>query len=318
MIAVLKALDAAFQRGEDTVLVVITESRGSSPRKRGAVMLCGANGRICGTIGGGISEHLACEEAKKVLCTGCSAIKDYLLHPASDADIGAQCGGEVRVYLRFFSAHDAQSARVISAACALSGEAARFFSLEITETAGPPPPELLTAAPDGTSSSCIVLPLVPAGIVYIAGGGHIAVELCPLLTRLDFRCVIIEERSAFAIPERFPEALRVVHICYAELAAFITGFDYIVAVTSGHHGDFEVLNAALKTEARYIGVIGSTQKLAFVKNRLLEIGVDSACLNAPRIHAPIGLNIHSETPVEVAVSIAAELVKVRAETSLRL
>ena len=318
----IQALCHALEHNEDTVLAVIIESRGSSPRKAGAAMLCGADGRIAGTIGGGISEHLAAEEAKRLIREQRCALKEYALHAGGDADIGAQCGGEVRVFLGCIPGSDAQCAAAAAAALAAFDTEGGRLVFETVEAAGKMRFCVETgaaSAPRTGGEPVFTLPLAPDGIVYIAGGGHIAQELCPLLTHLDFRCVIIDDRAAHAAAALFPDALRCIRCNFDALSTVIsvTRHDYVIAVTSGHKGDYESAAFALKSAARYIGMIGSANKIAFVQERLRAAGFSDAQIHDKRFHAPIGLPIGSETPAEVAVSIAAELVAVRAESGLR-
>jgi xanthine dehydrogenase accessory factor len=319
---ILNALDEALNRKTDTVLAVIVESRGSSPRKAGAAMLCGAAGRLTGTIGGGIAEHLAAEEAKRLIREKRSAIKEYALHPNGAEDIGGQCGGEVRVFLGYIPGDDAASAAVCAAARRAFDTGNGRLVLEAREAAGKMNFRVdadaeLRLSPEG--GPFFTLPLHGDGFVYIAGGGHIARELCPLLTHLDFRVVVIDDREDFADAARFPGALRCIRADFNALGEVIsvTRHDYIVAVTSGHTGDYLCAAFALTTEARYIGMIGSAKKIAFVREKLRTAGFSRAGIHAPRFHAPIGIAISSETPAEVAVSIAAELIAVRAEGRVR-
>jgi xanthine dehydrogenase accessory factor len=317
---VIAALSEALNRNEDTVLAVIIESRGSSPRKAGAAMLAGAAGRLAGTIGGGISEHLAAEEAKRLIREKRSAIKEYALHPNGTEDIGARCGGEVRVFLGYIPGDDAHCAAICAAARRSLETGSACLLIEVIETAGKMNFRVEEDAQDTPErASFFTLPLRPDGVVYIAGGGHIARELCPLLSRLDFRCVVIDDREECAAAALFPGAFRCVRADFDALGEVIsvTRHDYVVAVTSGHKGDYLAAAFALRTEARYIGVIGSAKKIAFVREKLRAAGFSGEEIDAPRFHAPIGVAISSETPTEVAVSIAAELISVRAAGRVR-
>jgi xanthine dehydrogenase accessory factor len=159
------------------------------------------------------------------------------------------------------------------------------------------------------------LPMNPAGFVYIFGSGHVARELLPLLSRLDFRCMVFDDREEYCKSEFFPTAEQIITGNYENIGASIPkGFknsDYAVILTRGHLWDFQAELFALKSPARYIGAIGSRTKHAAVRQKLLAAGFSEADLNAPRFHAPIGIDIGSDTPAEIAVSIAAELIKVR-------
>ncbi len=156
-------------------------------------------------------------------------------------------------------------------------------------------------------------PIFSEPTVYIFGGGHISEQLAPLVKRVHFTVVVIDDRDMFANRERFPEADEVIvsefEKCFDQLN--IDDSSYIVIVTRGHLYDGFVLEQAVKTNARYIGMIGSKKKIKTLYEILVKKGVSRETLN--RVHAPIGLDINSETPEEIAVSIIAQLIKVRAE-----
>jgi xanthine dehydrogenase accessory factor len=156
-------------------------------------------------------------------------------------------------------------------------------------------------------------PIFSEPTVYIFGAGHISQQLSPLAKRLRFKVVVIDDREMFANPERFPEADEVIvsefEKCFDRLN--IDPSSYIVIVTRGHLYDGSVLEQAIKTSARYIGMIGSKKKIRTLYQNLMEKGVPKETLD--RVHAPIGIDINSETPEEIAVSIVAELIKIRGE-----
>jgi len=156
-------------------------------------------------------------------------------------------------------------------------------------------------------------PIFSEPTVYIFGGGHVSQQLAPLAKRVSFKVVIIDDREMFANYERFPEADEVIvsefEKCFDQLN--IDESSYIVIVTRGHLYDGFVLEQAIKTNARYIGMIGSKKKIQTLYQDLMKKGIPKETLD--RVYAPIGLNINSETPEEIAVSIVAELIKVRGE-----
>lgn len=154
--------------------------------------------------------------------------------------------------------------------------------------------------------------LIPAGRVYIFGGGHVAQALVPALAAVDFRCVVLEERPEFCRPELFPGAEELICIDYARVADFVQPGeqDWVVLMTRGHKDDLLVQSQVMKTPVRYIGVMGSRQKTAAVTAKLKEMGFSDA--DFENVWAPIGLPIRSETPAEIAVSITAQLILERA------
>jgi xanthine dehydrogenase accessory factor len=148
--------------------------------------------------------------------------------------------------------------------------------------------------------------------VYIFGGGHVGLQVAFFAKKVGFEYVVIDDRAEFASRERFPDASNLVvddpGIVAKELK--ITDNDYVVIVTRGHKDDYSVLRGVLGKPARYIGMISSKTKRDQIFSKLrTENAVSDDLLNT--VHSPIGIAIGAETPEEIAVSIVAELIKVR-------
>ncbi|MBI2935009.1 MAG: XdhC family protein [Chloroflexi bacterium] len=154
-------------------------------------------------------------------------------------------------------------------------------------------------------------PIIAHPVVYIFGGGHISVPISKIAGIAGFDVVVIDDRPGYANRERFPEAQNVIAREFSQ--AFpelpVNKASYIVIVTRGHAHDEEVLEWAVKTPAKYIGMIGSKKKVRTVYSHIIERGGSEEALN--RVHAPIGLGIHAQTPEEIAVSIVAEMIRER-------
>lgn len=144
--------------------------------------------------------------------------------------------------------------------------------------------------------------MLAAETVFLFGAGHVVQPFARLAAFVGFRVRVVDDRSELANAERFDDALQ---------ATPIDRHAFIVIVTRGHLHDQKVLMQALCTEGGYIGMIGSRRKCEHIFNTLLKQGFIAADLK--RVHAPIGLAIEAETPEEIALSIVAEMVKVRAE-----
>lgn len=149
---------------------------------------------------------------------------------------------------------------------------------------------------------------------FVFGGGHVALALEPVLRHVDFEVTVIDDREDYANPERFPKAKRTIVCdnfdhCFDEIETDEDSF--IIIVTRGHKGDLQVLRQALRKPHAYLGMIGSRRKNALLFEQLLSEGFSQEELD--RVYAPIGLDIKSETPEEIGVSIVAEIIKVRAE-----
>ena len=164
----------------------------------------------------------------------------------------------------------------------------------------------------GRVGNAFILPLEVGERAVIFGAGHCAQALAPLLASVGFRVTVYDDRPALATPALFPQAERVICAPFDRIGEHIAlaREDYIVAMSSTHDSDLCILRQALETEHAYTGMLGGRPKRAFIAGKLLEGGVPQARLE--RVHTPIGLSIGAVTPAEIAVSIAAELVMVRA------
>lgn len=158
-----------------------------------------------------------------------------------------------------------------------------------------------------------VEPHLPEPELLIVGAGHIALPLARVSADLGFRVTILDDRPEFATAERFPEAERVIACDFADpfSAVAITRHTSIVLVTRGHRYDYEALLRLLSGGAApgYIGMVGSRRRVRAAFEQLVREGIPAERLAAVR--APIGLDIGAETPAEIAVSVAAELVLAR-------
>jgi xanthine dehydrogenase accessory factor len=156
-----------------------------------------------------------------------------------------------------------------------------------------------------------VEPIVAIPTLYLFGGGHVSLQIAKIATMVGFKTVVIDDRPAFANKERFPmaDATLVEDLTTVFERLNIDDQSYIVAVTRGHQHDEPVVEQAIRTSARYIGMIGSKRKITRMWKKLIERGADRDRL--AQVHAPIGLEIGADTPEEIAVSIVAQLIQAR-------
>lgn len=145
----------------------------------------------------------------------------------------------------------------------------------------------------------------------ICGAGHIALPLSVLGKMLNFKVTIIDNRKEFANPKRFPHVDKIIVGDHARKLSQlpIDQNTYIMVVTQGNEYDFECLNVGIKTDADYLGVISSKAKRAKFFGRLKKMGISQSQLN--RVKIPAGVDIGAQTPEEIAISIAAEIVSVK-------
>jgi xanthine dehydrogenase accessory factor len=320
--------------GEDTVLVTIVAETGSSPRSAGAHMLVDENGRVCGTIGGGTVEYNSIQFTRQLLERRQSRRKTYRLYRNDEEELGMMCGGDVEVYFQFIEGRDEKTAVLVKQCLErLEKDEDLWLFIDLTNPAdwtmalygaGIPLEGMELREDDikllARNSGLIVKirarriysePINYAGKVFIFGAGHVAQALTPVLSTVGFRCVIYDNREEYVSRELFPGACDLIIGDYNEVnkKIKICYRDYIVIVT--HAYDVAVLRQVISKNCAYIGVIGSKTKIAMVRQQLIQEGISEETLN--KINAPIGMKIQSETPEEIAVSIAGEMILRRAE-----
>lgn len=319
----------ALEAGQPVELVSVVASGGSTPRGAGALLAVFADGRTLGTIGGGNVEYEAQQLAKSLLESGGDALRHFRFVQGDAASLGMVCGGDVTVQFQYLPAGNEAAITVLRDLMEATGRNAdtwlvrkiqgeTVMAMGLADRNGfrhlDAPPEL----PDLLQNKAVYLdgwfavPLVKAGRVYIFGGGHVSQALVPAIAAVGFRPVVYDDRPEFADPALFPQAETALCGPFEELSRQITVTpdDYVVIMTRGHQADYEVLSQFLRSGAKYLGCIGSKRKLALCRDRLLEAGFTAE--EYQRVHAPIGLAIGAETPGEIAVSVTAELIAVRA------
>ena len=160
----------------------------------------------------------------------------------------------------------------------------------------------------GGQLNVYVEPILPIPTAFIFGGGHISKSLSKIAAQAGFRTVIIDNRESYANEERFPEAVEIHAAEYEDVfpKLAVNKASYFIIVTRGHKDDMRVLRWAIEQEVRYIGMIGSKRKTVEVAKHLMTEGAPLEKLAA--VHAPMGLDIGSVTPEEIAVAVVAEMI----------
>jgi xanthine dehydrogenase accessory factor len=155
------------------------------------------------------------------------------------------------------------------------------------------------------------LPVVPRSRLLIVGGGHVGHAVAKLACELDFDVWVVDDRAEFVTEERFPQAERRIAGKIGDIlpALEIDANTFCLIVTRGHNHDEEALFHLAQRGARYVGMIGSKRKIKMIFEDLISEGISPEALAS--VHAPVGLDIGSQTVPEIAVSIAAELIAER-------
>ena len=337
-----------LDRGGPVVVATVVRTKGSTPQKPGAKLLVREDGSGVGTLGGGCVEGDIWFAAKELMRRGGPAQhREYLLNEDLAAEDGLVCGGtmyflidpvyrpgELLPYAREIDAAY-RGERAVALATLIrpadGGEAATGAKLFIRED-GSSQGTLGTAAVDGDAVKMARELMVhgrnryvttPEGAEYfveayttppqlvICGGGHVSKAIAPLAKPLGFRLFITDDREEFANAERFPEADIVVPLKPEDALPQlpINPNTFIVIATRGHRSDNVALAAAARSNAKYVGLMGSLRKTILIYEDLIRDGVPMERIR--EIRAPIGLDIHARTPEEIAVSIMAEVVMFR-------
>ncbi|HET9482237.1 MAG TPA: XdhC family protein [Candidatus Polarisedimenticolia bacterium] len=164
------------------------------------------------------------------------------------------------------------------------------------------------AGPGCSSLKLFLETLDAPPLLYLFGGGHVGLAVARVARTAGFRVIVIDDREAFANPGRFPDADRTLVLPMEGAFASLTvdRNTYILALTRGHRHDEPVIEQAIRTPARYIGMLGSRRKVAIMRERLAAAGATPEQLD--RVHSPVGLTIGADTPGEIAVSIVAQMI----------
>jgi xanthine dehydrogenase accessory factor len=330
-------------------LATVINRVGSAPRAVGAKFLVKEDGTSFGSIGGGCVEAEVWQGAQDVIKKGQGGLLHFSLTAEQLASGGLICGGNVDIFLEplveefldiyretakikqkggsailvtLVSLNDAVSGGERSKVLIKpSGEKIGTFSnLEAVEqrvheegtlSLRENKPRLVTVSLGTKKMELLIEPVLSEPTVFIFGGGHVSEQIAPLAKKVNFKVVVTDDREMFANRERFPEADEVIvsefENCFSLLT--IDESSYLVIVTRGHLYDAFVLEQAIKTNARYIGMIGSKKKIQTLYRNLIKQGIPKETFD--RVHAPIGIDIHSETPEEIGVSVVAQLIQVR-------
>jgi xanthine dehydrogenase accessory factor len=348
MIKLVQTIGRFLEQGEDLVLATILSQVGSTPRTVGAKMIVRSDGTGIGTIGGGLLEAQVIKRAAEAYEAAGTRIYFFDLTSTDAASTDMICGGRLEVLLEFLQANpanldlfkefhsalenrekgylvtalgDARDAFVQVGRCLVLANATLRGHLPFPESALDAIKEKIhkTRYPSLISLEgqyFFVEPCLMPGTAYILGAGHVSKQTAFLASMVGFRTVVMDDREEFANRERFPQAAEVRVLpsfedCFSALD--IDEDSYVVILTRGHLHDRVVLSQALKTEAGYIGMIGSERKRETVYQALIREGFAREDLK--KVHCPIGLSIEAETPEEIAVSIVAELIQARAKKS---
>lgn len=332
------------REGRRYAVCTVVRTVGSTPQVVGAKMIVDDLGRLSGTLGGGCVEGDAFDEARTVIRTGETSLREYELTEELAWDTGLVCGGTMWIWIEPGERALTVDGRDVLGDLLVASTGGRPVALAtllrkkgreiepagrlVVETDGRTcgaleDPELgarareaaVDALRQGTArvvplneeNELLIEPVVAKPRLVVAGGGHVGLALARMATLLEYEVTVIDDRPDFATRERFPEGVEVMQADMVRaLETMPIGWNtFIVVATRGHKLDSHCLRAAVRTQARYVGLLGSRRKTILVERMLRDEGVPEDRLR--QVHAPIGLDLGGRTPAEIALAVMAEL-----------
>jgi xanthine dehydrogenase accessory factor len=322
--SIFQALAEAARNGESVALGIITGVKGSSPQKVGAKAIFHADRRIQGTLGGGCLEAEAQRLALHSLKTAKPEAFDLVLDHDFGWDDGLICGGKVLGVIL----PDAQKlgekfwSELATRNTPRTWGVKKNFSITLAEDRARSP---LLAAPlqtdDGahgvtrpTNDWLYTETITPPCALWIAGSGHIAQAVAPLALQLDFAVTIFDDRPELANHDFFPKEVAVRTGNWGELceAAFPDVPTFGLIVTRGHKHDALVLETWIHRPFQFLGMIGSARKARTISEHFVKKKI-ATLEEVQRVACPVGINIRSQSVMEIAVDILAQYIDKRAE-----
>ncbi|HAQ18822.1 MAG TPA: hypothetical protein DCR40_06230 [Prolixibacteraceae bacterium] len=340
-------LTELIQLHPNCVLATVISTQGSTPQKAGSSALIGANGLLAGTIGGGITEMKIIKEAQIRLKSKISGLFSFELHGRIEKGSESICGGSMKIFIdatpelhlpvfrqlnksienhipgvliSWIDQSDPENVDITRYWVTKDNEL--FFPGKLGKAVDSIVAKMLDYpvascqtiemdTPEYNRNDLVLLEgILPKPNLIIAGAGHVGQSLAPLAKTLGFSVNVWDDRPEYADQSRFPDADTVLSGIENLEKITVRHDTWVVIVTHGHKSDGDVLRKFIGSGAAYIGMIGSKAKVSQMKTLFLENGW-ATFEQWNRVYSPVGLDIGAQTVEEIAVSIAAQLIKVK-------
>ena len=308
----LLQLEGWLARGERAALATVIETRRSAPRPLGARLAVSESGLLFGSVSGGCVESDVALHAREVIADGTPRVLPYGIADEDARAVGLPCGGEIEVFVG-----PAPDAGLVSRlrqsveeglrgrlTTVVAGDGAGTMTLELDDGGAGDRPALVQE----NGRTLFVEPLAPAPLLLVVGAVDLAEALCALAAGLGWRTAVADPRPALLTSERLPSAGSLLGGWPEDTLARAGTDDRTAVVVLAHDEkiDIPALSWALRSDAFYVGALGSRRTQAKRRERLAEVGVGAGEL--ARLSGPAGLDLGGETVEETALSILAEVV----------
>ncbi|MCH8170780.1 MAG: XdhC family protein [Bacteroidetes bacterium] len=310
---------AELKADKKIAILIVADSSNSSPGRQGFKMAIAENSEVFGTIGGGIMENDISEFTLDLMSSENDTAIKRLFH--SNTSIhqksGLNCGGRQTVIIKILTKkHLTKIGQIIE------------------NLAQRKKGELLISESDFSYSNNSNLTKIhfkdeetnweykeQVGFIetaYVIGGGHIGLAVSKIIKSLGFYVVVLDNRADVYTIKQNIYADKIIICKYNEVGSKIIegNKSFIIITTSNYLSDIVALKSVINKNVKYIGLMGSKRKIKTIFNSLTEEGIDKKLFS--KVHTPIGLEIEAETPEEIAVSIAAEIIKVKNSVTVGL
>ena len=308
------------------MLLVVAESSGSSPGRRGYKMAVAADGELIGSIGGGVMEVNLVEDSRRALRlvsnpggsdlsvppAVAGGLREQVHRKDSPHASGMICSGKQTVFFKMLAPEDTTQIDNVLRSLTHNQPACLIISRDAFSVVDVDNPPATAGGTDKPTDFTYTQILGTQNNLYIIGGGHCALALSEIMSRMDFHISLFDDR---------PELNTIAKNDYAHDIKIVDSYDsisdhipsgpsaYVVVMTLGYKTDEIVIRSLIGKEFKYFGVLGSKAKMSAMFKSMKDEGVPDEKLRA--IRAPIGLPIKSHSPEEIAVSIAAEIISVK-------
>jgi len=330
------------REGRRFALCTVVRTIGSTPQVVGAKLIVDDLGRLTGTLGGGCVEGDAFVEAKRVIATGDSSLREYELTEDLAWDTGLVCGGTMWISIEpgeralhlggrdllgdVLAASSGGKPVALATLLRKTGRDIAPSGKLLVETDGATHGDMgaratqvkeaaLESLQRGTPRTIVldeehevlVEPVLAKPRLVVAGGGHVGLALAKMAAMLEYDVTVIDDRPEFSERERFGPGIDVIRMDMADALRTmpIAWNSFIVIASRGHKLDAACLREAVKRDARYVGLLGSKRKTVLIAEMLRDEGVAEERIRT--VHAPIGLDLGGRTPSEIALSVLAEI-----------
>ncbi len=290
-------------------LAVVFDADHSTPGRQGFKMYVTPDGNVRGSVGGGLVESMVMDECKSLLQKGHTKnyFKEYKLLGKAEESIGMICNG-VQI-VGFLLLEEKHLSVITGIIVSISNHKESY--IQITENDFT---FIEESIPKDYFNQKEFIYSERTGVknkVYIFGGGHVGLAISRIMSQLDFYVIVIDSRKDVStlVENTFADEIVIKDFVEATNDIIEDRFSYVVIVTPGHTQDKGVLKAVLNKKVKYIGMMGSASKVGTLYKELIAEGINPNYLS--RVHSPIGLKIKSETPEEIAISVAAEIIGVK-------